>query len=209
MSNHCSRAAHEKKTDEAEIRWRAHPWAGIVSLQTAPFFVPLRVADRLHQRARRQRLHLGPDRRPLSIPLYMNGISAIPIDASPVTMGISPEGLTIFMLAGTITTITARPASRRSSTTGSSTSTWLPGSWAPSRWAYSGPIRELTSPVASCRACAVPYAERPAGQDDELLEPAAICVWGSAYGHQLAWLRCVRSSFAYRDSLSCRISCIR
>lgn len=24
----------------------------------------------------------------------------------------------------------------------------------------------------------VPYEERHAGQDDELLEPAAICVWG-------------------------------
>ncbi len=43
----------------------------------------------------------------LSIPLYLNGISAIPIGSSLVAMGMSPAGLTTFMLAGAITTIPA------------------------------------------------------------------------------------------------------
>ena len=43
----------------------------------------------------------------LSIPLYLNGISAIPIGSSLVAMGMSPAGITTFMLAGAITTIPA------------------------------------------------------------------------------------------------------
>jgi uncharacterized protein len=43
----------------------------------------------------------------LSIPLYLNGISAIPIGASLVAMGMTPAGITTFMLAGAITTIPA------------------------------------------------------------------------------------------------------
>jgi uncharacterized membrane protein YraQ (UPF0718 family) len=43
----------------------------------------------------------------LSIPLYMNGISAIPIGASLVAMGLSPAGVVTFLLAGAITTIPA------------------------------------------------------------------------------------------------------
>jgi hypothetical protein len=43
----------------------------------------------------------------LSIPLYLNGISAIPIGLSLVAMGMSPAGITTFMLAGAITTIPA------------------------------------------------------------------------------------------------------
>lgn len=43
----------------------------------------------------------------LSIPLYLNGISAIPIGASLVSMGMSPAGVTTFMLAGAITTLPA------------------------------------------------------------------------------------------------------
>jgi len=43
----------------------------------------------------------------LSVPLYLNGISAIPIGASLVSMGMSPAGLTTFMLAGAITTLPA------------------------------------------------------------------------------------------------------
>lgn len=43
----------------------------------------------------------------LSIPLYLNGISAIPIGLSLVAMGMTPAGITTFMLAGAITTMPA------------------------------------------------------------------------------------------------------
>lgn len=43
----------------------------------------------------------------LSIPLYLNGVSAIPVGAGLITMGMSPAGLTTFLLAGAITTIPA------------------------------------------------------------------------------------------------------
>lgn len=48
----------------------------------------------------------------LSIPLYLNGVSAIPIGASLVAVGMSPAGLTTFMLAGAITTLPAMAAVR-------------------------------------------------------------------------------------------------
>lgn len=53
----------------------------------------------------------------LSIPLYLNGISAIPIGAALVSMGMSPAGLTTFLLAGAITTIPAMAAVRAIVTT--------------------------------------------------------------------------------------------
>jgi uncharacterized protein len=48
----------------------------------------------------------------LSIPLYLTGVSAIPIGLSLVAVGMSQAGLTTFMLAGAITTIPAMAAVR-------------------------------------------------------------------------------------------------
>lgn len=43
----------------------------------------------------------------LSIPLYLNGVSAIPIGAGLMSMGMGPAAMTTFLLAGAITTIPA------------------------------------------------------------------------------------------------------
>lgn len=46
----------------------------------------------------------------LSIPLYLNGISAIPIAVGLAGMGMPPAALTTFMLAGAVTTLPAMAA---------------------------------------------------------------------------------------------------
>jgi uncharacterized protein len=43
----------------------------------------------------------------LSVPLYLNGVSAIPIGAALLSMGLNPAALITFLLAGSITTIPA------------------------------------------------------------------------------------------------------
>jgi uncharacterized protein len=43
----------------------------------------------------------------LSIPLYLNGVSAIPIGAGLISMGMGSAAMTTFLLAGSITTIPA------------------------------------------------------------------------------------------------------
>jgi uncharacterized membrane protein YraQ (UPF0718 family) len=43
----------------------------------------------------------------LSVPLYLNGVSAIPIGAALLSLGLNPAALITFLLAGSITTIPA------------------------------------------------------------------------------------------------------
>jgi uncharacterized protein len=43
----------------------------------------------------------------LSVPLYLNGVSAIPIGLALMNMGLNPAALLTFLLAGSITTIPA------------------------------------------------------------------------------------------------------
>jgi uncharacterized protein len=53
----------------------------------------------------------------LSIPLYLNGVSAIPIGAGLIAMGMGPAAMTTFLLAGSITTIPAMAGVRVTVTT--------------------------------------------------------------------------------------------
>lgn len=53
----------------------------------------------------------------LSIPLYLNGVSAIPIGAGLMAMGMGPAAMTTFLLAGSITTIPAMAGVRVTVTT--------------------------------------------------------------------------------------------